>query len=190
MQLAVSRSKFTVAVLFLLTLPLFGWGCESEKSVIPPPQSQDAIKTSDVSETPKVPEGWKVYKSERLQLSFAYPDNWYVLEDEKLGILVSDFQLPLTLPPNMGIDVPIVISRSDAEEQQLLAALYEEDPSATVEDVKVNNYSGKRYQYKAGPDDRPVVSYRFFDETQFVTVSADASLQSSLVQNILNTLSF
>lgn len=189
-----------------LALPLFGGSCQRKgtdvlgsKEVSAPVDARgdDGNEFSDIEDKDdltgidqsKIPEGWKTYQSDRLNLSFAYPPNWYVLEDEGLGIFLSDEPLPEMLGPDI-IGVPIVINKSDVNEQQIEIALREEDTSLIINNIEINNNIGKFYQYKGGPSANPTVSYRFFNGLQFVVVSADGNLSPSLLLNVLNTLSF
>ena len=203
--------KLTFA-LILLTLPLFGAGCgdkqttssvsgkadtaqadtnesapSDEKPAVKPTVKDDDQSTPDIKTT--LPEGWKVYRSEKLALSFAYPPDWYVTEDASLGILLTETPLPQPLPPDV-LDVPVVIGVSDVKEEQILIALRDEDQAVTVETIEINGHNGNVYKYQAGPDAEPTISYRFLDGGHFIVLSADGTLEPSFVQSLLSTLSF
>ena len=203
--------KLTFA-LILLTLPLFGAGCGDKQTTssvsgkadtaqadtnesAPSDEKFDTKPSNDDEATATaqsaLPEGWKVYRSEKLALSFAYPPDWYVTEDVNLGILLTETPLPQPLPPDV-LDVPVVIGVSGESEDMHEKKLRSADPRLVVEAVSAENYSGVRYSSLApvNDDDEPGIEYRLKYGSKFLGIGVNTNADFHVIQSLLSTLSF
>jgi hypothetical protein len=191
------QGKFFPSLTFLLLIlsPLFGFSCGPSSSL---PSSSFNKPSEEIKEeepkqetSEKIPEGWKVYESKTLSLSFAYPPDWYVKEDEKLGILLSDKPLPERLGPDV-IGVPIVIGMSEESEVEYEEKLRTLDPQLIIEEIKIDNHSGKRYSSLGvvSEEDEPGISYRFPLKEGFLEIAINTHTDETVVQSLLNSLSF
>ncbi|MEK7606630.1 MAG: hypothetical protein AAB444_00295 [Patescibacteria group bacterium] len=203
--------KLTFA-LILLTLPLFGAGCgdkqttssvsgkadtaqadtnesapSDEKPAVKPTVKDDDQSTPDIKTT--LPEGWKVYRSEKLALSFAYPPDWYVTEDASLGILLTETPLPQPLPPDV-LDVPVVIDVSKETNEVFLNSLREIDKEVLVEDVAINSRDAQKFIYRVSPDNTLRYFYRIPIGAKYIEAAIDNTADFNVVQSLLSTLSF
>jgi hypothetical protein len=184
----------SLTFLLLILSPLFGFSCGPSSSL---PSSSFNKPSEEIKEeepkqetSEKIPEGWKVYESKTLSLSFAYPPDWYVKEDEKLGILLSDKPLPERLGPDI-IGVPVInINRTTVSEVDRLTTLKEIDSSVESIPIEFNHHKGTLYVYKGGPDEQKENLYRFPNGEEFIEVGVNSSIPLSIVEEILGQLEF
>lgn len=167
--------------LFLLFLLLSGLSCGKKKERVP------LSPLPEGKEEEKIPQGWQTYSSERFNLSFAYPKDWHVLEDENLGILLSSKEFPKVLPPDL-LGVEIVVGVSKENKNELLEKLKEEDPEVKSEEIIIKGEKGEKYEYRVGPDNEPTLLYRIPRGSEFVEVGLDKNLDPEIIKNFIESL--
>ncbi|OGH69665.1 MAG: hypothetical protein A3C90_01945 [Candidatus Magasanikbacteria bacterium RIFCSPHIGHO2_02_FULL_51_14] len=128
------------------------------------------------------------YESEIYEnLSFAYPPDWHVMEDTRLGILVSDTAFPDPLPPD--VYAPVVIDERTQDMSEALETLREIDSEGRSENIEVNGHIGVKYTYETLSGPR-VVYLLERSSDRLIGYGIDRTSDIGDAESILNTLVF
>ncbi len=192
------KNKFFILLTAVFCVALIlGAGCTKDKTQDKNTQEDVVSADDDTSmagevdvtsddDSAVVEDEWKIYKSEKLGISFSYPADWHVLEHENMGILLSDKEFPSPLPPEL-YDTPVVIGISDESEEDFWSSIQEIDANATYNQI---NDSTWQYEYISSPHRGKTDFWRKKEGNQFLEFSSTIAVDDGIVGKLINTLSF